>query len=292
VKLTLCDVAPGGGLRQAGDVLEPAMRTELIDRLAAAGLARIEVASFEADGEATAEAESVVASLRRREGVSYAAAMRDSADLPRLGAALDEVRVPVPVSETLADRLGGRSVDGMLSRLGEIAETAHQDDVRVTAEIAGAFGCPFEGEVDGFHVYDIAVRAVGSGADELLLADSAGAATPSEVRRLIPRCQTTRVRIGLRLSDTRSTAIACALAAVDEGVSLLDGSVGGLGAPPSRRGPAAVVATEDLVYALEREGVDTGIDLEGLIAVAEWLAAEVGHALPGRTYRVGTFPPR
>jgi hydroxymethylglutaryl-CoA lyase/(R)-citramalyl-CoA lyase len=290
VTLTLCDVAPGDGLRQASEVLEPAMRAELVDRLAAAGLRRIEIASLPPEGDGAAEAEYVAAAIRPREGVRYSAVVHEEGGYERLRGAVGEVRVPVAASETFAQRLGGSPIAEMLNRLEGIARPVHEDGGRVTAEIVAAFGCPFEGEIDGFHVFDVAVRAVGAGADELVLVDSAGAAIPSQVRSLVARCQTTRVPLGVRLSDARATAIACALAAADAGIRFMDGAVGGLGAR-SAGAVACPVATEDLVYALEREGVDTGIDLEWLIAVADWLASEIGHSLPGRTYRTGPFPP-
>jgi hydroxymethylglutaryl-CoA lyase/(R)-citramalyl-CoA lyase len=293
VRLTLCDVAPGEGLRQADEILEPAMRAELVDRLAAAGLPRIEIASLASDGDGAeaAEAEYVAAAIRPRDGVSYCAVVQDEHGYERLQGAVEELRVQVAASDTLARQLGGRDIAELLVRFEGVSRAVHEDGGRVTAEIVAAFGCPFEGEIDGFRVFDLAVRAVGAGADELVLVDSAGAAVPSRVRSLLTRCQTTRVPVAIRLSDARSTAIACALAAVEVGVRAMDGAVGGMGAAPSAGGLAGTVATEDLVYALEREGVDTGIDLDWLIAVADWLASELGHPLPGRTYRAGRFPP-
>ena len=127
-------------------------------------------------------------------------------------------------------------------------------------------------------------------ADEVVLADTIGVAAPTEVRRAVERARTTREPVGVHLHDTRNTAVACALAAVEGGATLVDASVGGIGGCPFAPRSTGNVATEDVVYALEREGVRTGVDLDALIRVAEWLERTLAHPLPGKVYRAGGRP--
>ena len=145
--------------------------------------------------------------------------------------------------------------------------------------ISVAFGCPFEGDVDPGRVADIARRL--RKADEIVLADTIGVATPRAVRALVKRTKAD----GVHLHDTRGTALANALAALEEGVTVLDSSIGGLGGCPFAPRSTGNVATEDLVYLLEGEGIDTGIELDALIAISRWLEGKLGRELPSRVYR-------
>jgi hydroxymethylglutaryl-CoA lyase len=139
-------------------------------------------------------------------------------------------------------------------------------------------------------VAELASRCAASGADAVLLADTIGVAVPSQTARLVATCLSSGVPVGVHLHDTRNTAAACAWAAVEAGATLLDGSVGGIGGCPFAPRSTGNAATEDLVYLLEREGVETGVDLVALIGVAEWLEGVLGRPLPGRVYRAGGFP--
>jgi len=149
--------------------------------------------------------------------------------------------------------------------------------------ISCSFGCPFEGRVDEGAVTELAMRFEGA---EVVLADTIGVATPSQVRRLCERIRPA----GIHLHNTRNTGYACAVAALETGVRLFDASVGGLGGCPYAPRATGNVATEDLVWLLEAEGAETGIDLDALIATSEWLEGVLGRRLEGYLYRAGTWP--
>jgi hydroxymethylglutaryl-CoA lyase/(R)-citramalyl-CoA lyase len=173
---------------------------------------------------------------------------------------------------------------------GSVIARAHGDGRRATVTIGTAFGCPFEGEVDPRRVLELAAQVAVDGADEILFADTIGVGVPSQARALVTGALDHGVPVGVHLHDTRHTAVACAWAALEAGARLLDGSIGGIGGCPFAPRATGNVATEDLVYVLEREGVQTGIDVDALIAVAEWLAGVLGRDLPGRVYRAGRWP--
>ncbi|MGL6279351.1 MAG: hydroxymethylglutaryl-CoA lyase, partial [Gaiella sp.] len=172
----------------------------------------------------------------------------------------------------------------------EVAAQARADGRPTTLRLIGAFGCPFEGAVDEGAVYDLAGRAA-SVADVVVLADSVGTATPGTVTRQVGRCtRTLRQTVGVRLSDTRGAAIANALAAIEAGATVVETAIGGVGAGGVGRAVPHVhgdVPTEDLAWVLERDGIETGVDLDALVRAARRLAAELGHELPGRVWRVG-----
>jgi isopropylmalate/homocitrate/citramalate synthase len=156
--------------------------------------------------------------------------------------------------------------------------------------ISCAFGCPFEGEVDPGIVGVLAERLRVAGAEEVVLADTIGVAVPRQVRALVERVGVGGAAVGGHFHDTRHTGVAAAWAAVEAGATVVDASVGGLGGCPFAPRATGNVATEDVAYLLEREGVATGIDLAALIGVAEWIAGVLGRDLPGRVYRAGPFP--
>ena len=293
VRVELCDVGPRDGLQNEHDVLPPALRAELASRLAATGAARVEAASFVRDDlvPQMAGAEEVVAALEPRPGVVYAGLVLNERGYERLrGTGLQEVHVSFAASETFQRRNAGSSVEEGWRRARAVVAAARADGRSATVTISTAFGCPFEGEVDAGRALELASRCADAGADAVLLADTIGVATPSRVRRLVTDCLGLGTPVGVHLHDTRSTAVACAWAAVEAGATLLDGSVGGIGGCPFAPRSTGNVASEDLVYLLEREGVATGVDLDALIGVARWLEDVLGRPLPGRVYRAGGFP--
>jgi isopropylmalate/homocitrate/citramalate synthase len=153
-----------------------------------------------------------------------------------------------------------------------------------------AFGCPYEGEVDPGRVLSLARRIADTGPDMLVLADTIGVAAPGAVRSLVARAAELGIPVGGHFHNTRNTGYTNALAALHAGATVLDASVGGLGGCPFAPNATGNIATEDLVYALEREGVATGVDLAALIDVAAWLAEALGRRLDGQLYRAGPFP--
>jgi hydroxymethylglutaryl-CoA lyase len=292
--LELCDVGPRDGLQSLDLVVPPTVRAELAGRLAAAGLARVEVASFVRDERvpAMAGAEEVVAALPAEHATTWAGLVLNERGYERLAAAgLPEAHVTFAVTESFQQRNGGSSVAEGLARAATVAERARADGRKVTATLSCSFGCPYEGEVDPGVVRELAARASASGVDELVLADTIGVAGPSQVRALVTAVAAeTGAPLGVHLHDTRGTALPSLLGALDAGVVLADTSVGGIGGCPFAPGAQGNVATEDVVYLLEREGVSTGVDLDALVATAHWLGSVLDRPLPGRVQQAGRWP--
>jgi hydroxymethylglutaryl-CoA lyase/(R)-citramalyl-CoA lyase len=154
-----------------------------------------------------------------------------------------------------------------------------------------AFGCPFEGRVEPARVLELARRFAEGGADELVLADTVGVGVPRQVRELVGETIGLGVPVGVHLHNTRNTGIANAFAAVEAGATVLDASVGGVGGCPFAPRATGNISTEDLVYLLHGEGIETGIDLDALVEVAQWLEETLGRELEGMVYRAGVFAP-
>ena len=287
MRVTICDVGPRDGLQNEPDVLAPAIRAELVNRLAAAGLPRVEAVSFVRDDRVPqmAGAEDVVAAVERHEGTEYAGLVLNLKGYERLRATpLDRMNCTFAATETFNRRNGNMSLDEALAQAQAILDAS---DLPTTATISVAFGCPFEGRVDPGRVADLCSRVR---ADELVLADTIGVATPTQVKRLVERVRDTPRNTGVHMHNTRNAGYANALAAIESGATILDASVGGLGGCPYAPRATGNIATEDLVYLLEGEGIDTGADLDALIAVSEWLEGILGRRLEGYVYRAGAWP--
>jgi hydroxymethylglutaryl-CoA lyase/(R)-citramalyl-CoA lyase len=292
--VTICDVGPRDGLQNDPVTLEPGLRAELVNRLAAAGLRRIEAVSFvnPARVPQMGGAEEVVAGIERREGVVYAGLVLNERGYDRLAATdLDEVHVAFACTETFNRRNQNASPEESVEAAQRIVARAHADGLRATVTIGVAFGCPFEGAVDPDEVLRLAENIASSGADEIVFADTVGVGVPRQVHRLVGGAAELGVPIGVHLHNTRNTGFANALAALEAGATVLDASVGGLGGCPFAPRATGNICTEDLVYLLSGEGVDTGVDLDTLIKVAVWLESVLGRELPGQVYRAGTFAP-
>ena len=188
-------------------------------------------------------------------------------------------------------RNAGASVDEGAVGAERIVERATADGIRSTVTISVAFGCPFEGAVDPGRVAELAARVAGAGADEIAVADTIGVGVPRQVRDLVGRIAPLGVPVGIHLHNTRNSGFANAYAALEAGVSVFDASVGGIGGCPFAPRATGNIATEDLVYLLHGEGVETGIDLDALIDVAQWLESCLGRELEGQVYKAGTFAP-
>jgi len=286
--ISICEVGPRDGLQNEQDVLAPKTRAELVNQLAAAGLPVVEAASFVSSERLPqmAGAEEVVEGIERREGTIYAGLALNERGYDRLRAAgLDEVRFAVAATESFSKRNANASVDEAVAAAEKVLAQAREDGLRSTATISVAFGCPFEGRVDPATVVALAERL--RGADEVVLADTIGVATPTQVRTLVERVGKP---VGAHLHNTRNTGFANAYAALEGGATTLDSSIGGLGGCPFAPRATGNVATEDLVYMLEGDGVETGVDLDALISISEWLESLLGRQLEGQLYRAGRFP--
>lgn len=290
--LTICDVGPRDGLQNDPKVLEPAVRAELVDRLAVSGLPRIEAVSFvnPARVPQMAGAEEVVAAIDRRDGVVYAGLVLNDRGYDRLReTGLDELHYAFAATETFNQRNSNASVDESLAVAGRLLERARADGIRATVTIGVSFGCPFEGAVSPDRVLGLAEQLAGW--DEIAFADTIGVGVPSQVRRLVGDGMKLGKPVGVHLHNTRNTGFANAFAAVEAGASVLDASVGGVGGCPFAPRATGNICTEDLVYLLHGEGIETGIDLDALIEVAEWLEGVLGRQLEGQVYRAGAFAP-
>jgi isopropylmalate/homocitrate/citramalate synthase len=281
MQVTICDVAPRDGLQNEPEAVEPAARAQLVNRLAATGVRRIEAASFvRADAvPQMAGAEEVVDAIERVDGVEYSGLALNERGYGRLAASgLDRVNFTLAATESFNRRNGNRSLDEAQSAAAAMLATA---SLPATLTISCSFGDPFEGRVDPGVVAAIAERfAPGA---EIVLADTIGVATPSQVGTLVER---TRAR-GVHLHNTRNTGYANALAALGAGATLFDASCGGIGGCPYAPRATGNIATEDLVYLLEGEGVSTGVDLDELVRVAQWLEGVLRRKLEGYVYRAG-----
>ncbi len=292
MSVVICDVGPRDGLQNEAAQLDPETRADLVDRLAAAGLPRIEAVSFvnPARVPQMAGAEEVVAGIHRREGVVYAGLALNERGYDRLAeTALDEVHFAFAATEDFNRRNQNASPEESVEVAKHIVARAHADGIRATVTIGVAFGCPFQGAVDPRDVLRFADELVKAEADEFVLADTVGVGVPRQVKHLVGEATKLGKPVGVHLHNTRNTGFANAYAALEAGASVLDASVGGLGGCPFAPRATGNIATEDLVYMLHGEGVETGVDLDALVNVAEWLESVLGRPLPGQVYRAGTF---
>jgi isopropylmalate/homocitrate/citramalate synthase len=286
--VTICDVGPRDGLQNEAETLPPETRAELVDRLAATGLRHIEAVSFVRVESVPqmAGAEEVVAAIERREGVEYSGLVLNSKGYERLIAiGLDAVHFTLGATETFNRRNANRSVDDSVAELDRI-ETA----LPVSVSISVSFGCPFEGAVDPAAVIALAERCVAAGAGEIVFADTIGVGVPHQARELVERSARLGVPVGVHLHNTRNSGFANAYTALEAGATVFEASVGGLGGCPFAPRATGNIATEDLVFLFQGEGVETGVDLDALIGVSAWLETVLGRELPGQVYRAGATP--
>jgi isopropylmalate/homocitrate/citramalate synthase len=283
VRVTICDVGPRDGLQNEPEALPATTRAELVNRIAAAGVPRVEAASF-VRAEAVpqmAGAEEVVARIERRAGTEYSGLALNERGYERLVASgLDRVNFTLAATESFSRRNANQSLEEAQAAAERVIA---RSQLPVTLTISVAFGCPFEGRVDPGIVTAIAERFATA---EIVLADTIGVATPRQVAELVARTRAT----GVHLHNTRNTGYANAISALGAGATLFDASCGGLGGCPYAPRATGNIATEDLVYLFEGEGVETGVDIDGLIATSAWLEGVLGRRLEGQVYRAGASP--
>jgi hydroxymethylglutaryl-CoA lyase/(R)-citramalyl-CoA lyase len=293
VTLVVCDVGPRDGLQNEDRVLEPGVRAELCDMLAAAGIKRIEAASFVNPRlvPQMAGAEEVMAALHRRPGTSYAGLILNEKGYERaLAARVDEVHYALSATDEFGRRNQNATTEQGIETALALVRRARADKMPITVTLSVAFGCPFEGPVPAKRVLDIVERLMAEPADEISVADTIGVGVPSQVKELVGGARRLGATVGAHFHNTRNTGYANAVAALDEGVVSLDASVGGAGGCPFAPKATGNIATEDLVYLLRGLGMDTGIDLDALIACSRWLSERLGKELPGMLARAGDFP--
>jgi len=294
MRVQVVDVGPRDGLQNEEKILPPKTRAELCDRLAAAGVSRVEAASFVNPKRVPqmAGAEEVMAAIDRRPDTSYAGLALNERGYERaVEAGVDEVHYAFPVTETFARRNQNTTVADATVLAARLVERARLDGVRVSITLSAAFGCPFEGRVEPAHVLCVTEKLGVANPDEIVLADTIGVGVPKGVRELVEGVLALGLTVGCHFHDTRNTGMANAVAAAESGATVLDASLGGTGGCPFAPRATGNIATEDLVYLLHGMGYETGIDLDALIEAAAWMAQQLGKELPGQVYKAGSFEP-
>ncbi len=291
----IVEVGPRDGLQNEPTVLPIAAKVDFIERALAAGIRRVEVASFVSPRRvpAMADAEGVLAGLSKRPGVHYVGLVLNRRGFDRaLAAGCSEIGMAVFATDTFNERNQGATTAASIAAWLEIAAAAHAAGIRPQITVSAAFGCPFEGEVAAARVVDIATRVAAGRPVEIALADTIGVGVPSQVTELIGRVREALPGMPVRchFHNTRNTGLANAYAAVAAGAVALDASIGGIGGCPFAPAATGNIPTEDLVYMLARMGIATGIDLEALLGTSRWLQEQLGRPVPGALVKAGSFP--
>jgi hydroxymethylglutaryl-CoA lyase len=298
--IEIVEVGPRDGLQNEATVLDPAVRIAFIERLEAAGARRVETVSFVHPRYVPqmAGAEEVMAALPAAPGHSRIGLVLNARGYDRaIATAVDEVNVSVSATDGFGLKNQGLSVVQQIDMLGDIVRRRHNAGPgdaapSLSATISCVWGCPFDGEVSDAQVGDMVGAIAALGVAEIALADTIGAGDPWAVTRKVEAARKAApdARLRLHFHDTRNTGLANAYAGVEAGVDVLDASCGGIGGCPFAPGATGNVATEDLVYMLERGGFETGYDLDALIAAAHWIGDRLGKAPPSSLSRAGRFP--
>jgi hydroxymethylglutaryl-CoA lyase len=294
-RLELLEVGPRDGLQMETLTLATRVKVELIERLLRAGVRRIEVTSFVNPKKVPqmADAEALLAALHRPEGVIFTALVLNRRGLERaIAAGCNEVGMAVVASDTFNRRNQGVTTEQSIADWKQIASAARAAGVRAQVCISAAFGCPFEGEVPVDRVLEIAERLAEAEPVEICFADTIGVGVPAQVTELLGRARQRLHGMPLRchFHNTRNTGYANASAAIEAGVATLDASIGGIGGCPFAPAATGNIASEDLLYLLERSGIQTGISLPMMIETAGWLELQLTHKVPGLMSKAGLFP--
>ncbi len=294
--IEILEVSPRDGLQNEAVHVSTSDKIELIERAISAGARRIEATSFVNPKRVPqmADAAEVMAAVPRNKGVLYSGLVINNKGLERaLESKVDQVNIIVVASDTFCDRNQGMTTMESIAIATGLVKEAKSAGLFTTVTIGATFGCPFEGEVSIERITDVISRLVDAGPDELTLADTIGVAVPSEIKERIAiarKIAGASMPLRLHLHDTRHTAVANAVAALEAGVSTLDASIGGMGGCPFAPKATGNVATEDLIYLFNRMGVSTGMTLQPVIEATEWLEGKLSKPLPGALLRAGDFP--
>jgi hydroxymethylglutaryl-CoA lyase/(R)-citramalyl-CoA lyase len=292
MSVTICDVGPRDGLQNEPDTLAPQVRAALCRLLDDCGLERIEAVSFVRDDRVPqmAGAEEVLRELGDGLRATVSGLVLNAPGMERaLAAGLREVHVAVMATDGFSRVNTGMTVTQALGRLAPMVTRAGAAGARVTGTVSVAFGCQHDGRVTSAQALAVASAMVDAGVDELVLADTIGVATPRAVGRLVRDATGLGRPVGVHLHDTRNTATANSLAALEAGATIFETSIGGLGGCPFSPGATGNLATEDLVHLFEGEGVATGLDLDGLISISHWLQGILGRRVPGALAAAGRW---
>ncbi|MBC3190313.1 hydroxymethylglutaryl-CoA lyase [Pseudonocardia sp. C8] len=293
----IVEVSPRDGLQNEKVLLDTGQKLELIRRTVDAGARRIEAVSFVHPRlvPAMADAEAVMAGVNRNAGVRYIGLVLNGRGFERAReAGVDEINIVVPATDGFAKANQNSTTDALTELAEDLVTQARAHGIYSTVTVAVAFGCPFDGEVATERVIEIAHRAARAGADEIAIADTVGVGVPTQVRTLVHGIRDVAPEPVLRahFHNTRNTGYANAFAAVGAGIDWLDSSIGGIGGCPFAPAATGNIATEDLVYMLDRMRYGSGLDLDTLIDTAGFLSEALGARPPSLLPRAGTLGSR
>jgi hydroxymethylglutaryl-CoA lyase len=293
----IIEVSARDGIQNEQKLLSLETKLELIARAVAAGVRRMEVASYVNPKRVPqmADVDELVTRLPRGRGVSHIGLVMNERGFERARATgIQEINFVVVSTETFNRRNQGVSIAETLAEWPRIAKLAREAGIKAGVTLGATFGCPFEGEVPVERTVWLAEQIVKENPHELSLADTIGCASPSDIKRKVNAVARAAPGIPLRchLHNTRNTGLANAVAAIESGVKRLDASIGGIGGCPFAPAATGNIATEDLVYMLDRMGIETGLDIDRLIDTAHWIGRELEISPPGMLQRAGTFPPQ
>lgn len=294
----IVEVSPRDGLQNDPAMLSTEQKVGLINRCVAAGVRRIEVASFVNPKRVPqmADAEAVLAGLPESDdaNASWIGLVLNARGFERAKLTkVDEINLVVMVTDTFSLKNQAMTTEQSIATVAEVVPLAKAAGIATSVTMSASFGCPYEGEVPVGRVADVAGRLAATGVDEIAIADTIGVAVPRDVARrvaaVVDVVDGTKLRV--HVHNTRNTGYASALAAYEAGIRVLDSSLGGIGGCPFAPRATGNIATEDLVFALERSGVKTGLDLDELIKASEWLGEQLGRPTPALVSKAGPFPP-
>jgi len=286
-RVTVYEVGPRDGLQNESRPIATVDKVAFIDALSATGLPQIEITSFVNPKwiPQLADAADVAQRIERRPNVGYSCLVPNRRGLDSaLAAGMKEVAVFLSASETHNKKNVNKTIAETLTAFEDVIQPAKEAGARVRAYVSTVFGCPYEGDVDPAKVVSLVSELRARGVYQISLGDTIGVATPIQVKRVLGRVLEVcpREEIALHFHDTRGTALANVLVGLGMGISTIDSAVGGLGGCPYAPGAAGNLSTEDLVYMLHGMGIETGIDLDRLVAASAKIAALVGHELPSK----------
>lgn len=294
-RVSIIEVGPRDGLQSEPEILATETKIEFIRRAIDAGLRAIEVTSFVHPKRVPqmADAEAVISGLPKRNDVRYIGLVLNQKGFERArDAGLAEIGMAVVASDAYNQRNQGVPTSESVKAWIAIAREARAAGMLANVMISSAFGCPFEGEVPLSRVLELVDQVMAGEPVELGLADSIGVGVPAQVTEMIEavRERAPGVPIRCHFHNTRNTGLANAQAAIDAGVASLDASIGGIGGCPFAPAATGNIPTDDLLYMLDRSGVETGVSLERVVETSQWLAEQLGRSTPAMLPKAGIFP--
>jgi hydroxymethylglutaryl-CoA lyase len=294
-RVSIIEVGPRDGLQSEPEILSTDVKVEFIKRAIEAGIRALEVTSFVHPKRVPqmADAEAVIRGLPKRADVRYIGLVLNHKGFERArDAGLGEIGMAVVASDTYNRRNQGVPTSESINAWLEISREARAAGMKANVMVSSAFGCPFEGEIPLSRVLDVVARVMEGEPVELGIADSIGVAVPNQVTEMIGaiRERAPGVPIRCHLHNTRNTGLANAQAALDAGVTSLDASIGGIGGCPFAPAATGNIPTDDLLYMLDRSGVETGISLDKVIETSLWLQGKLGRSVPAMLPKAGNFP--